>query len=251
MLKKIICAALTVTMLVIFSVTNAATPKSTPEETVLAYAELYALGTSNNLQATGLPADISANIEKNVVGNLMTAFMNYPLYKDNFKIVKEKYIAKLHDIIKISARVKKSDAVNPVIEISANTVDQEVADKLKAQDPDFLTMDVMNHISNTQELVGDGEFQKTAVKAITKLIDGLTATEPKTFDVTCKLVTDDSGNSYWMPENAQGLFDFVMINFAIKEVDPYAIDNMINKVFSENADEEKAAAESKGNGTAN
>ena len=54
-----------------------------------------------------------------------------------------------------------------------------------------------------------------------------------------------------MPENAQGLFDFVMINFAIKEVDPYAIDNMINKVFSENADEEKAAAESQGNGSAN
>ena len=232
MFKKIICAIMTLAMLLSFSAVNAATPKSSPEESVLAYAEMYALGTSKNLAATGIPKDMTDAIEKDVTSHLMTAFMNYPLTKNNFQTVKEKYFAKLNEIIKISVRPKKADAVNPIVEITATKVDQEVADKIKADDANFLTMDVMNHLSTAEELAADGQYQSLAINSIGKVINGLTATAPKTYDVTCEIVTDDGGNSYWKPTNIQGLFDFVMIDFAIKEVDPQIIDGMIATVFS-------------------
>lgn len=223
---------MTLAMLLSFSAVNAATPKSSPEESVLAYAEMYALGTSKNLAATGIPKDMTDAIEKDVTSHLMTAFMNYPLTKNNFQTVKEKYFAKLNEIIKISVRPKKADAVNPIVEITATKVDQEVADKIKADDANFLTMDVMNHLSTAEELAADGQYQSLAINSIGKVINGLTATAPKTYDVTCEIVTDDGGNSYWKPTNIQGLFDFVMIDFAIKEVDPQIIDGMIATVFS-------------------
>jgi len=231
-MKKIVCAIMTLAMLISFSAVNAATPKSSPEESVLAYAEMYALGTSKNLAATGIPKDMTDAIEKDVTSHLMTAFMNYPLTKNNFQTVKEKYFAKLNEIIKISVRPKKADAVNPIVEITATKVDQEVADKIKADDANFLTMDVMNHLSTAEELAADGQYQSLAINSIGKVINGLTATAPKTYDVTCEIVTDDGGNSYWKPTNIQGLFDFVMIDFAIKEVDPQIIDGMIATVFS-------------------
>ena len=231
-MKKIVCAIMTLAMLLSFSAVNAATPKSSPEESVLAYAEMYALGTSKNLAATGIPKDMTDAIEKDVTSHLMTAFMNYPLTKNNFQTVKEKYFAKLNEIIKISVRPKKADAVNPIVEITATKVDQEVADKIKADDANFLTMDVMNHLSTAEELAADGQYQSLAINSIGKVINGLTATAPKTYDVTCEIVTDDGGNSYWKPTNIQGLFDFVMIDFAIKEVDPQIIDGMIATVFS-------------------
>ena len=231
-MKKIVCAIMTLAMLISFSAVNAATPKSSPEETVLAYAEMYSLGTSEHLAATGIPKDITDAIEKDVTSHLMTAFMNYPMTKNNFQNVKEKYFAKLHEIIKISARLKKNDDVNPIVEITATNVDQEVADKIKAEDANFLTMDVMNHLSSAEELAADGQYQGLAINSIGNVIKGLTATAPKTYDVTCEIVTDDGGNSYWKPSNVQGLFDFVMIDFAIKEVDPQTIDGMLATVFS-------------------
>ena len=232
MFKKIICAVITLAMLLSFSAVNAATPKSTPEESVLAYAEMYSLGTSKHLAATGIPKDMTDAIEKDVTAHLMTAFMNYPMQKNNFQTVKENYFAKLNEIIKISARLKKNDAVSPIVEITATNVDQAAADKIKAEDANFLTMDVMNHLSTAEELAADGQYQNLAVNAIGGVINGLTATAPKTYDVTCEIVTDDNGNSYWKPKAVQELFDFVMIDFAIKEVDPQIIDGMIATVFS-------------------
>ena len=242
MFKKIICAVMTLAMLLSFSAVNAATPKSTPEESILAYAEMYALGTSTHLAATGIPKDMTDAVEKDVTGHLMTAFMNYPMTKNNFQTVKEKYIAKLNELIKISTRLKKNDSVNPIVEITATNIDQAAADKIKAEDANFLTMDVMNHLSTAEELVADGQYQSLAINAIGGVIGGLTATAPKTYDVTCEIVTDDNGNSYWKPVGIQGLFDFVMIDFAIKEVDPQIIDGMIATVFSAETEVKKESA---------
>ena len=55
MAKKIFSFMLTIFITLCLATVDAATPKFSADKAVLAYAELYTFGTSENLEATGLP----------------------------------------------------------------------------------------------------------------------------------------------------------------------------------------------------
>ena len=230
MIKKIL--SLTTIFLSLCLVTvDAATPKFSADKAVLAYAELYTFGTSENVAATGLPQEFAEEIQKRMQNHLMMAFKNYPLNPENFATVQTKLVEKLHEVIKISARLKVDDAENPVVEITANHINQKVVDEMTEHDGDFKTLDVMRHISEPLELATDGQFQSTALKAFQRLIDELPVKDATTFEVACKLVEDDNGNFYWIPQDMSALSKFVDPTFKIKETDPKAIDDLLIQIF--------------------
>ena len=230
MLKKILYLTTIFLSLCLVTV-DAATPKHSADKAVLAYAELYTYGTSENVEATGLPQVYADEIKKRMQNHLMITFKNYPLNPENFAAVQTKLVEKLHEVIKISARLKVDDDQNPVVEITANHINQSVVDEITEHDGDFKTLDVMRHISEPLELATDGQFQSTAIKAFNALIDSLPTRDATTFDVTCKLIDDGNGNVYWMPQDMEALSKFVDPTFKIKETDPKAIDDLLIQIF--------------------
>ena len=243
MFKRIISFMLIFFLSLCLSTVYAATPKFSADKAILAYAELYTFGTSENVDATGLPQEYADAIKKRMQNHLMLAFKNYPLTTENFATVQTKLVEKLHEIIKISARIKVDDAENPVVEITANHINQNVVDEITAHNGDFTTLDVMRHISEPLELATDGQFQNTAMKAFNALIAELPVKDATTFDVPCKLVEDDNGNAYWMPQDLAALSKFVDPTFKIKEKDPKAIDDLLITIFGGTPSSKKTTGE--------
>lgn len=235
MLKKLITISLTIFLALCLSSVYAATPK-TPEysadKAVLGYAELYAFGKSENLFATGLPDDLSKKISDLIPNHLMLSFKNYPLNEENFSKVQARLIEKLGNEIKISAQLKVDDAENPVVELTANHIDQAAVDELKQQDGNFITLDVMKHISTPQELAYDGEFQRIATASLLGTVDGLKMTDATTLEVTCKIIETEDGKFFWMPQDIESLRRFVDPIFTLRETDPMAIDALLATIFS-------------------
>ncbi|MBR5913152.1 MAG: hypothetical protein IKZ58_02135 [Selenomonadaceae bacterium] len=231
MLKKLVSIALTIFLSLCLVTVDASTPKYSADKSVLAYAELYTYGTSENIEATGLPKEFADEIQKRMKNHLMMSFKNYPLNPENFAEVQTKLVEKLHEVMKISARLKVDDNENPVVELTANHINQSVVDEITAHDGDFKTLDVMRHISEPLELATDGQFQSTAMKAFLGLIAELPTKDATTFDVTCKLIEDDNGNLYWMPQDMEALSKFIDPTFKIKETDPKSIDDLLIQIF--------------------
>lgn len=232
MLKKLVAAIFTALMIISFTTAYAATPKYSADKAVLAYAELYTFGESKNVAATGMPQDTRESIEKFMANYIMMPFKNYPLNKENFEKVQTAYVEKIRSLIKVSTRLKKSDKKNPVVEITANHFDQEAIDAYKNQNADFVTMDVMRHMNTPAELASDGQFQKMASMSLLGVVSELTVKGPATFDVTCKMIEDENGNFYWMPQDIGALSEFVDPLFIIRETDPILIDALIAQIFS-------------------
>ena len=243
MFKRIISFMLIFFLSLCLSTVYAATPKFSADKAILAYAELYTFGTSENVDATGLPQEYADAIKKRMQNHLMLAFKNYPLTTENFATVQTKLVEKLHEIIKISARIKVDDAENPVVEITANHINQNVVDEITAHNGDFTTLDVMRHISEPLELATDGQFQNTAMKAFNALIAELPVKDATTFDVPCKKIVDDDGNAYWMPQDLAALSKFVDPTFKITETDPKAIDDLLITIFGGTPSSKKTTGE--------
>lgn len=229
MLKKIL-SLLTIFLSLCLATVDAATPKYTADKAVLAYAEMYAFGTSENVAATGMPEETIEELNKLIKSQSMLSFYNYPLNKENFEKVHTKFTEKIHEVIKISARLKVDDPENPVVEITANHIDQNGIDELKNKNGNFVTLDIMKHISEPTELATDGEFQNVATPSLLGIIDELPLTAPTTLDVTCKLI-EYEGNFYWMPQDLKALSEFVAPIFELKETDPELIDNLLVQIF--------------------
>lgn len=250
MLKKLISVSLTIFLALCLSSVYAATPKTpkySADKAVLAYAELYAFGKSENISATGLPNDLSKKISALIPSHLMVSFQNYPLNSENFAKVQTRLLEKLGSEVKISARLKLDDATNPVVELTANHIDQAVVDELKQNDGNFVTLDVMKHISTAEELAYDGEFQRIATASLLGTIDELKMTESTTLEVTCKMIETEDGKFYWMPQDIESLRQFVDPIFTLRETDPEAIDALLATIFS-NGGTPEGEINSTGNG---
>ena len=232
MWKKLVGLTLTIFIALCLSSVYAATPKFSADKAVLGYAELYAFGKSENLFATGLPDDLSKKISDLIPNHLMLSFKNYPLNSENFAKVRTRLIEKINNEVKISTRLKVDDATNPVVELTANHIDQAAVDEFKQQDGNFVTLDVMKHISTPQELAYDGEFQRLATASLLGTVDALKMTDATTLEVTCKIIETEDGNFYWMPQDIESLRQFVDPIFTLRETDPMAIDALIATIFS-------------------
>ena len=93
-------------MIIGFSTAYAATPKYSADKAVLAYAELYTFGESENVAATGMPQDVRESVEKFMANYIMMPFKNYPLNKSvNFQFFDSYFF----DLRSFNQLIKRSD----------------------------------------------------------------------------------------------------------------------------------------------
>lgn len=186
----------------------------TPDKAVLAYAETAMTGTSEHLSAAGFSAD-----ESNIIRQMMTqkfiGSMNdiVPLSEASAQELAKVYFDKLKGNVTLRATLK-NDGDNPVVELTATSLDQGAALKSAGHNDEFIALlGMVGQLkvdgATDEQLKANPEVQKLAVNAIAKCINELTFLPERTFDVPCRKVTGQDGNMHWVPAAAEVLIDFL------------------------------------------
>ena len=185
----------------------------------MAYAEIFAFGSSDNFSATGLSQAQENSISAEVTKNLMAAFKDYPLSDRNISALHAKYISKLKAAMNIQIKIKKKNKRNPVVEVTAATVNADLAKRASINE-NLLALSYEMHQRQNEgatfsTLKNDLQFQNTTFQALSSFIDRLPLNKTKTFEVACKIIEGYDGNFYYAPENPDALKNFLTANFVI------------------------------------
>lgn len=143
-------------------------PEIAADKAILAYAEIFAFGSSDNFSATGLSQAQENKISAEVTKNLMAAFKDYPLSDRNISALHAKYISKLKAAMNLQTKIKKKNKRNPVVEVTAATVNSDLA-KFASNNENLLALSYEMHQRQNEgatfsTLKTDLQFQNTAFK---------------------------------------------------------------------------------------
>ena len=191
-------------------------PEGRADKAVLAYAQLYAYGMveDENMMAAGMTESSVNDVQEQVIAPLVQAFQGYPLSDDNVEEITSQYVAKLHVAMNMKTKIKTDDPKNPVVELTATTINKEEAVNVAENDEDLFALGValgklQSEGFTEEQLKDDPEFQETAMDAVEKFIDKLPLNPEQTIEVTCKAVEGSDGKIYWAPENPEEVAKFV------------------------------------------
>ena len=181
---------------------------------------MYAFGSSDNFSATGLSQEQGNQIKAEVHKNIASAFKDYPLSNQNLSAIQAKYISKLKTVMNLKTKIEKKDKANPIVEITAITVNTNLA-KMASNDESLLALGYemrqrQNEGATLSALKTDAQFQNIAMQAINNFIDRLPVNSVKTFEVACKIVKGDDGKNYYAPADPSALKNFLATNFVIE-----------------------------------
>ena len=225
MLRKIAFGALTL-LLALFMVgcgddnasENATTPKpeGNADKAVLAYAQLYAYGIieDENMAAAGMTEAEVQDIQNQVLTPLVQAFQGYPLSEENVAEILRQYVAKMHIAMNMKTRVKNDDSKNPVVELTASTVNKEETATVAEADENLIALGValgqlQSEGFTDEQIKSDPEFQSAAMEAINKFLDELPLNAETSIDVPCEAIKGSDGKMYWAPKNPEAVAKFV------------------------------------------
>lgn len=191
-------------------------PAYSADKAVLAYAQLFAYGVieDENQQAAGMTEDDIKEVQNQIIAPLVEYFKEYPLSDESVAEMTGRYIGKLHAAMNMTATVKKDDATNPVVELTATTINQEGADKVAESNEDLIALDIAYGELQAQglteeQLKASPEFQQFALESIEKFINELPLNPESKIEVTCEAVTGADGKLYWAPKNLEEISKFV------------------------------------------
>ena len=191
-------------------------PEGSPDKAVLAYAQLYAYGIieDDNMKAAGMTDKDVEQVQDQVIAPLVEAFKEYPLSDESVAEMTAQYIAKLHTAMEIKSTVKKDDKTNPVVELSATTINQEAAEKVAESNPDLVALgtaygELQAQGLTEKDLKESPEFQAFALESINKFIDEFPLNPESTLEVTCEVAEGSDGKMYWAPKDPQAIAKFV------------------------------------------
>ncbi|MBQ6298178.1 MAG: hypothetical protein IJK81_10945 [Selenomonadaceae bacterium] len=196
--------------------TEATMPEGSPDKAVLAYAQLYAYGIieDENMKAAGMTdKDIEA-VQDQVLSPIVDAFKQYPLSDESVAEMTGQYVAKLHAGMDIKATVKKEDPTNPVVELTATTLNQEGAAKVAENNADLVALgtaygELQAQGLTEEQLKASPEFQQFALESINKFIDEFPLNPESKIEVICEAVQGSDGKMYWAPKNPEEVAKFV------------------------------------------
>ena len=176
-----------------------------PDKAILAYAEIFMTGDSENLAAAGF----SEAYKKNIRGQMTEAFIEsfkdiVPLTDETAATVTKKFHSKFKDEIKFQVTLKKDDAKNPVVEFKTTPPDLNAANKAAVSNDELIAL-----IGMVGQLKENPEVQKLAVTALEKYIDNIPLQPEKVIDVTCEAVEGSDGKTIWVPQDLKVFKDFV------------------------------------------
>ena len=191
-------------------------PTGAPDKAVLAYAQLYAYGIieDENMKAAGMTDKDIEKVQDQVLEPIVTAFAQYPLNDESIAEMTGQYVAKLHTAMDIKATVKKDDKENPVVELTATTINQEGASKVAETNEDLVNLGAAYGELQAQglteaDLKGSPEFQEFALESINKFIDEFPLNPESSIEVTCEVAKGSDGKMYWAPKDPEAIAKFV------------------------------------------
>ncbi|BAL81949.1 hypothetical protein SELR_02410 [Selenomonas ruminantium subsp. lactilytica TAM6421] len=214
MYKRILLPLLVLLAVLCLVGCGAEKPKESADKAVLGYAELYAFGISDNLSATGMTKAQSDKISEQVIGNMLTAFAQFPLSEKNVEDITAEYVAKVKVAMDIKTKIKKDDDEHPVVEVSADVIDQQGAAKVAATHEDLIALGTVLAQLRAQgitdeQIKGDADFQKAVMECVNNYIDEIPLKSAQTLDVPCELAEGDDGKMYWAPKDPEALGKFL------------------------------------------
>ncbi|MBR3051300.1 MAG: hypothetical protein IKN16_01550 [Selenomonadaceae bacterium] len=191
-------------------------PEGSADKAVLAYAQLYAYGVieDENQAAAGMTEKDIEQVQDQVLSPIVDAFKQYPLSDESVAEMTGKYVGKLHTAMDMKATIKKDDATNPVVELTATTINQEGAAKVAETNEDLVALGVAYGELQAQglteaQLKESPEFQQFALESIDKYINEFPLNPESSLEVTCQAVEGSDGKMYWAPKDPQAVAKFV------------------------------------------
>jgi len=191
-------------------------PQFGADKAVLAYAQLYAYGIieDENLQAAGLTQAGVEEIQNQVLQPVVDALQKFPLNDESVSEMAKQYVGKLHKRMAMKTRVKTDDPKNPVVELTAATIDGEEATRL-AQDDENLTalaaqLNELQAAGMTEDdLKANEDFQQFAMESLNAYIDDFPFNDEQSIDVPCEATKASDGKFYWAPKDRDAVIKFV------------------------------------------
>ncbi len=187
-------------------------PKDSADKAVLAYAELYAYADTDKDAAAGLTKDQKKKISDFVRNQSDELFQSMMLSEDNATAITDYYIKDRKDNMELSAKVKKDDDKNPVVELKATPIDSKGAAAMLGTNEDLVAMGVYIGLAQQQgiDVRTDPVYQQGAMDSLRAFIDQIPYDSEKTLDVPCELVKSDDGKTlHWAPKDPQAIQKFL------------------------------------------
>lgn len=191
-------------------------PQGSPDKAVLAYAQLYSYGVieDENMAAAGMTEKDIEKVQEQVITQFVESFKEYPLSDESVAKMTEQYVEKLHTAMNIKATVKKDDKTNPVVELTAKTVDPASVTKIAENSSDLIALGTAYGELKAQGLTDDQlkestEFQEFALESISNYIKEFPIETESSIDITCQMVQGSDGKVYWAPKNPEEVAKFV------------------------------------------
>ena len=191
-------------------------PEGSPDKAVLAYAQLYAYGVieDENQAAAGMTEKDIEAVQEQVLAPIVDAFKQYPLSEESVAEMTGQYVGKLHAAMDMKATVKKDDKENPVVELTATTINQEGAAKVAETNEDLVALgtaygELQAQGLTEEQLKASPEFQQFALESIDKFINEFPLNPEASIEVTCQAVEGSDGKMYWAPKDPQAIAKFV------------------------------------------
>ena len=195
---------------------TAKAPESSPDKAVLAYAQLYPYGVieDENQKAAGMTEKDIEAVQDKVLSPIVDAFKQYPLSEESVAEMTGQYVSKLHTAMDMKATVKKEDKTNPVVELSATTINQEGAAKVAEANEDLVALGAAYGELQAQglteaQLKESPDFQQFALESINNFINEFPLNPESKIEVTCEAVEGSDGKMYWAPKNPDEVAKFV------------------------------------------
>ena len=187
---------------------------SNAPEAILAYAQLYAYGLPDNPEAAGMTEEIVQSVQVKVIGNVLNSFRQYPLSEENAQVATTEYLNKLRVIMNIRTTLKLDDDINPIVELTAITLDNEGADKVAENNRDLIRLgtrlgNLRARGMSDEEIKANEDFQKFALDCLDKFTDKFPFRAEASIDVVCQTVDGADGKLYWAPADPETLAKFV------------------------------------------
>ena len=214
MFRKIfICAMILAVMLI--SGCGGEKVSGAPDKAILAYAEIFMTGDSENLSAAGFSEAYKENIRGQMTEAFIESFKEIaPLTDESAVAVTKKFHSKFKDEMKFQVTIKKDDAKNPVVELKTTPPDQIAANKAAISNDELIALigmvgQLKSDGATDEQLKGNPEIQKLAVTALEKYIDNIPLQAEKSIDVTCEAVEGSDGKTIWVPKDLKVFKDFI------------------------------------------
>lgn len=212
--KILICA---VTLAAVFATGCASNEKveGSPDKAILAYAEIFMKGDSENLAAAGFSEEYAENIRAQMTEAFKDSFNDIaPLNDASLQLVAQKFYSHFNDKIVFNATLKKTDPKNPVVELTTTPPDQIAANRAALNNDELIALiGMVAHLkangATDEQLADNPQVQMLAVAALEKYIVNIPLQPQKSLDVTCEPVKGSDGKTLWVPQNLKVFKNFI------------------------------------------